>query len=315
MQPKSPEVPTVSVVMAVYNERPAFLRQAIDSILAQTMSAFEFVIVDDGSTSEEVPTILREYANRDARIKVFRQPQSGLSVALNEGIDRCSSEWVFRQDSDDWSEPNRLQVMLDHLRLNPELGLLGSFASMHQEDGGALWIAKRPEEHAEICEYLRTGNPFIHGSVAFKKGVFEQVGKYNSRIRYAQDYELFVRMSREVRTQNLSQPLYHFRYTATAAEKAVMYTAIEQRIKVESSAGDGTECNEQSVADLTRVGDRLLLAGSYARCCRTYAKLLCADPFNPRIWAKALRALSFVCLPRLRRHLFPDTLPLGCREN
>src|ERR1700761_3016258 len=112
---------TVSVVMPTYNARP-FLRDAIASVLGQTWTDFEFIVVDDGSTDDSL-AVARSFAQTDPRVKVFSQSNSGTAATLNRAIELASSEWVFIMHSDDLMHPNRLERQLAFLDEHPELAV------------------------------------------------------------------------------------------------------------------------------------------------------------------------------------------------
>src|SRR3954468_5693657 len=116
--------PTVSVLLAVYNAR-RYLRQAIDSILAQTFTDFEFIIIDDGSTDDTL-AILREYEKRDGRIRLISRPNKGLTTTLNEGLALARGEFLARMDGDDVALPTRFEKQVTYLRDHPECVLVGS---------------------------------------------------------------------------------------------------------------------------------------------------------------------------------------------
>src|SRR5689334_9568753 len=97
--------PTISVCMPVYNAQ-TYVRQAVQSILAQTFSDFEFIIIDDGSTDES-PTILRELAEKDSRIRVTSRPNTGYAKALNEALQQSRGQYIARMDADDIALPDR----------------------------------------------------------------------------------------------------------------------------------------------------------------------------------------------------------------
>src|SRR5215471_8580747 len=109
--------PLVSVVMSVYNDQ-RFISTAIDSILLQTFSNFELIIIDDGST-DGTPEILESYARQDLRIRILRQPNKGTTAAANLGMSVARGSYIARLDSDDVSYPHRLAVEVDFLQRHP----------------------------------------------------------------------------------------------------------------------------------------------------------------------------------------------------
>ena len=116
---------SVSVLMPVYNTRRAELQVAIESILDQTYKDFEFIIINDGSTNDAEEVIL-DY--KDDRIKYYKNETNlKLISTLNKGIDLCSGKYIARLDSDDYSEPDRLEKQVKVMEELPNVGLTGSF--------------------------------------------------------------------------------------------------------------------------------------------------------------------------------------------
>src|SRR4051794_24772902 len=113
-----PPPPPISVLLAVYNGG-RYLRAAVDSILTQTFTDFEFIIIDDGSTDGSLAT-LREFAQRDPRINLVSRPNKGLTVTLNEGIALARGEFLARMDADDIALPQRFEKQIAYLRDHPE---------------------------------------------------------------------------------------------------------------------------------------------------------------------------------------------------
>ncbi|MCY3864790.1 MAG: glycosyltransferase family 2 protein, partial [Chloroflexi bacterium] len=122
-------MPLVSVVMPVYN-REIFVAEAIESILEQTFSDFEFVIVDDGS-QDRSPEIIRQYERRDDRIRFLAFKQNkGKAAAKNFGIEAAQGQYIAGMDSDDVSLPQRLEKQVEFLRANPDIGVVGTRARL-----------------------------------------------------------------------------------------------------------------------------------------------------------------------------------------
>ncbi len=140
----SEKVPRVSVLMSVYNgER--FLRDSVESILGQTFTDFEFLILDDGST-DSTCEILEEYANKDARIVLVRNDRNlGLTRSLNKGLRLVRGEYLARQDADDISLPKRLEMQVKFLDAHPEVGVVGSALEIIDENGNTIPYGKHGE--------------------------------------------------------------------------------------------------------------------------------------------------------------------------
>ncbi len=134
--------------MAVYNGG-RYLPEAIESILAQTFTDFEFLILDDGST-EDVLRALREYELKDPRVKVRSRPNKGLTRSLNELFAWSSGEFLARMDSDDVALPERFALQVEALRRDPSLVCVGGTFQLIDGEGRVLTTLKPPPDHAEI---------------------------------------------------------------------------------------------------------------------------------------------------------------------
>ena len=130
----SAHTPELSVVMAIYNGRE-FLREAIDSVLSQTMRDFEFVIVDDGSTDGS-HSIVESYS--DPRIRIISQENTGLAQALNNGISESKGEFIARMDQDDICLPERFAVQLEFLKNHHDVVAVGCGAIYMDESGKSV---------------------------------------------------------------------------------------------------------------------------------------------------------------------------------
>lgn len=187
------KAPKVSIVMSVYNcER--YVGEAVKSMLQQTFSDFEFIIVNDGST-DQTPEILRQFD--DPRILVIDQRNSGLTVSLNRGIRLAKGEYIARMDADDLSEPERLEKQVEALDRNPGIGVVSCWYKVIDENGFLLAYKRLPNDVKQLAKLLMRDNPICHGSVMMRKRAIQTVGLYNENLRYAQDYELWLRMLRQ----------------------------------------------------------------------------------------------------------------------
>lgn len=203
------EMARVSVVMAVYNgER--YLREAVDSILEQTFTDFEFLIIDDGST-DGTQGILRAY--EDSRIRVLVNEQNaGLTRSLNRGLQAARGEFIARQDADDVSEPERLEKQIAFLDANPEVALLGSWYSIIDTQSNYQQQIRPPCEHREICWDLLFYCPFVHSAVMLRRElVLREVGPYDESYGYSQDYDWWCRIADALPVANLPEYLVRYR--------------------------------------------------------------------------------------------------------
>ncbi|MFV0444356.1 MAG: glycosyltransferase family 2 protein [Planctomycetaceae bacterium] len=187
--------PEVSVVMSVYNGA-RYLRESVDSILTQEGVDFEFIIIDDGSTDES-PQILDEYAAHDPRVRVIHQENTGLTRALIRVCAEARGEFVARQDADEVSQQNRLLLQVELLRRDSRLGLVSCTTQYVGPAGEPLSTLSRPEDPEQATLGLlhdREGPP-AHGSVMFRRSLYEQVGGYRPEFYFGQDSDLWLRMA------------------------------------------------------------------------------------------------------------------------
>jgi glycosyltransferase involved in cell wall biosynthesis len=195
--------------MAVYNgER--HLREAIDSVIAQTHRDFEFVIVDDGSTDRSNEVIA---SYRDPRVRLVVMDRNvGLSAALNEGLRLANAPLVARQDADDLSEPDRLARQVAAMTARPELALLGTQGVAIDERGNPTGTVRRCVESGSVRWFSIFDNPFIHTSVMFRTDVARDLGGFNPAYDpFSQDYDLWCRMMERHAVGNLPDKLVRYR--------------------------------------------------------------------------------------------------------
>ena len=186
--------PLISVVMPVYN-CAQYVHEAIESILGQTYRNFEFIIVNDGST-DATPEIANEYAERDGRIRVIHQPKSGIPASRNKGITESGGEWIFCMDGDDISMPHRFAVQMEAVEKNPSLILFGGCCRQINAAGTPVRINKYPVRHKDLVNNLETLRPFFpHSSACYKRSAVLKSGCYRERFQYAQDHDLWLRLS------------------------------------------------------------------------------------------------------------------------
>ena len=193
--------PKVTVLMSVFNG-DKYLSEAIDSILNQTFTNFEFLIVNDGS-NDRTEDILKSYS--DVRIRIINNYNNmGLAKSLNKGLRIAKGEYIARMDADDISLPTRFERQVEFLDKNKHVGLLGTSWYAINGDGERIGTNRAVSgKHAVhfIC----------HGSVVMRKRCLEKVGFYREVLELAEDYDLWLRISEKFDVSNLSEPLYMHR--------------------------------------------------------------------------------------------------------
>lgn len=183
----------ISVVMPVYNgER--YLASAIDSILAQTYSNFEFIIINDGST-DSTPIMLAEYVERDSRIKLLHQGQNqGVTKALNWGCKLAQGKYIARMDADDLCEPERFERQVKFLENHPEVIVVGCWSAYIDEDDTVIGIWKTPTNPRVIQWRQIFSNNLAHPSVMMRRAEVAQVGFYSTELPI-EDFALWSQLS------------------------------------------------------------------------------------------------------------------------
>ncbi len=195
--------PAVSVLMGV-RDGAAWLSRAIASVLGQTLTDLELVVVDDGSTDGTAALLS---AVRDPRLVAERQDRAGLTVALNRALGRARAPLIARLDADDVALPTRLERQRAFLQGHPEVGLLGTAARVVDGSGRDREIIQPPEDDRAIRRALIRRNPFVHSSVMARRALVSWVGGYDVSFPVAQDYDLWLRLSSLTRMANLAEPL------------------------------------------------------------------------------------------------------------
>lgn len=191
---------SVSVLMPVYNAASC-VRQAMDSILAQTYSDFELVIVNDGSTDDTL-SILRSYS--DSRIRILNLPQNkGLVAALNTGLDQIRADYIIRMDADEICHPERFARQIHFMESNPDVGIS---ATGYKIIGGK--VVELGLTHDAIKYQMLNRSPFPHSGIIVRGHFFRDGSlRYNSDFEFAEDLELWMRMIRFTRFSNIPEVL------------------------------------------------------------------------------------------------------------
>ena len=196
-------LPLVSVLMPVYNCE-SFIREAIQSVLNQTFTDFELLIIDDCSTDATLQ-ILKSYL--DSRIQLIeKEKNTGYTDSLNYGISIAKGKYIARMDGDDISLPRRFQKQFDFLESNPEVVICGTAIKIIGKDT----IERHPSKHEDLQIKLCFSSVFHHPTVMIRADVLKQ-NKYNKEFEPAEDYELWTRLAFVGKTANLEDVLLHYR--------------------------------------------------------------------------------------------------------
>ncbi|MCW2778783.1 MAG: glycosyl transferase family 2 [Frankiales bacterium] len=255
-------VPRVSVVMPV-RDGGRHLEPAVRSVLDQDLRELELVVVDDGST-DGTPGVLARLSAGDPRLRVLSRPPRGYVDALRDGVDAARADVVARLDADDLALPSRLRRQLEVLDADPGVVLVG--AAVQEVDGqdrvlrtpGPGWSP--PTTDAELRAALRTGNPFTHSTVAFRRAAYVQVGGYRPALRPSEDSDLWLRLSEVGRLAALPEVLVRYRLHAGQVSVRDPHQMAVAAVAAAVAGEHRRDGRPDPLADVGRVDDGLLAA-------------------------------------------------------
>lgn len=199
--------------MPVYNGAQ-YIGQAIESVLNQTFSDFEFIIIDDGSTDHSLE-IIDSFVKQDPKIKIFKNEKNlGLQKSLNRGIEKSHGEFIARIDHDDiWCDKDKLKKQIEFLEKNPDYALVGTGVLCIDLEGKIINSIQHKNTDQEIRNHMLLLNQFAHPSVLIRKEALSEVGLYpedKKHRNFAEDYELWLRIGKKFKFANL--PDYSIKY-------------------------------------------------------------------------------------------------------
>jgi glycosyltransferase involved in cell wall biosynthesis len=204
--------PVVSVIMATFN-RSRYLPESIESVLSQTLTDFEFIIIDDHSVDESW-NILVDYANRDQRIVLIRNSENvGISKSRNAGLAVAQGIFMAVMDSDDIALPERLELQVEYLKQHPDCVAVGSEVLLVDPEGWPLGLKGQDINHEAIEQTFLNGRggAIVHPSSMIRASTLAQIGGYNPNLPVSLDYDLFIRLAEVGKLANLPQVLLKFR--------------------------------------------------------------------------------------------------------
>ena len=219
-------MPEISVIIPSYNHA-AYIGDAVESVISQSCTDFELIVVDDGSTDNSLE-VLSGFS--DPRLRVLTQPNQGAHAAINRGLREATGEYLAILNSDDLYHPLRLAKMLEVLKADRQVGLVGSYIDIIDRDGKSLgikhgyddsspWLLEVPERSfragKDLHKALLTENYWSTTSnFVFPRRWFEAVGEFRP-LRYTHDWDFALRMARVSRMVLLPDVLMHYRVHAT----------------------------------------------------------------------------------------------------
>jgi len=324
----SPRAPAVSVILPAYNVED-YIEEAVRSILAQTFTDLELIVVDDAST-DRTPDKLRAFA--DHRVKIISNERNlGIPKTRNIGVAAARGEYIAVQDGDDISLPMRFAEQVAYLQAHPEIALLGTARLRMDADGnidhqsGRLLSTRPIAKSADgksvrpTFDDLLQANHFVHGSVMMRKSVFDEVGGYDEAFVLYEDYELWLHIAKCYDAANLLEPLYALRshpasVTKKNAANALLFHHLAvNRAKGEVSdsvmveiKGDGIERYYRHLTHAGKIHYHKSLANTY------YRNKQWRDALREYRWLKELGGANLKARARMARLQFTNAT--GGRE-
>jgi glycosyltransferase involved in cell wall biosynthesis len=224
----------VSVLMPVYNAA-RYLREAVESVLAQSHGALELVAIDDAS-SDGSYELLQEYAQRDPRVRVFRQPHNqGIVAARNRAFREASleAELYAILDADDVCEPDRLAQQVEFLRTHPEHALVGGHTLIIDEASQLIGIRRYPTDYASICKTITRYNPIAQPAVMLRRSMLPSSEPYDAGYPRCQDYALWLQLAAAHPIANLDRPILRYRVSQTQGKRTELRKTLALTIELQ----------------------------------------------------------------------------------
>jgi glycosyltransferase involved in cell wall biosynthesis len=201
--------PAVSVIMPCYNAE-RFISESIESILQQSFTDFELILINDGSTDGTL-NIIKHYEFSDDRIVVIDKKNSGQTESMNVGIFKSRGQLIARLDNDDIAMPERLNEQVAYMRKSTEVVLLGTCAYGIDEYGATVKAEDYPTGRELYKNLIKMKRFFAHSSAMYRSNDVKQTHGYNPRIKVAQDYDLWLRLSERGKIDCLKKRLVKIR--------------------------------------------------------------------------------------------------------
>ena len=204
------QTPIVSVLLPVWNGEP-FLAQAMESVLGQTLTSFELIVVDDGST-DRTAAIVHGFASRDERVRLLRRRHEGFSAALNAGLASVQGKYVARMDADDISASDRLEKQVLYLDKHPACIAVGAWIEVIDQEGRHIGLKTYVTTHDEISAALLGGiSPIAHPTIVVRCNALRAAGGYDARRHPSEDLDLWFKLAARGELANLGEPLLQHR--------------------------------------------------------------------------------------------------------
>lgn len=271
----------ISVVMPVYNGE-TFLRQAVLSILNQTVRDIELILINDGS-SDATAAIAQELCAADPRIRYFTQENRGVIATLNRGLELSRGEFIARMDADDVAHPRRFEKQLALLRSKPDVVICGSEAILFGDTTGRL---RKPASDAQCRAWQLLGPCFIHPTVMFRRNLVDGGIRYRTEYRHAEDYDFWFQVAALGKMENIREPLLSYRVHGgqVTRTRRLAQTAMHADIAAAHLLEAGVSVDRNSLhailfPELSHVSRWAILLSA----CSLFARMLARGKTTPRL--------------------------------
>lgn len=211
--------PFVSVIMTAYNESPDHITDAINSILCQTYTDLELIILDDSTNEDTIRAI--DAFNNDHRVSILRSNERlGLTRSLNRGLESSQGKYIAKMDGDDISLPERLEKEVEHLESHPDTAIVGGQINIIDEYGNITSSRKYPSGGLTLYLYSCFRNPLAHPTVLMRRDIVDNGYRYDSSLKMSEDLDLWLRLiNNGYKIRNLPDTLVNYRVSDDFLDK------------------------------------------------------------------------------------------------
>lgn len=229
--------PLVSVLMPAYNAEK-YIGEAIESILNQSYKNLELIIIDDCSI-DNTWNVIQEYSKKDKRIQLVKNRNNlKLSKTLNKGINLARGIFIARMDADDVSLPKRLELQVNYLLKNTEVGIVGGVMEITDINGCITGKREYPKNDKLIRRNMFFYSPFSHPLIMIRASVLKLSGLYDPSYNPAEDYELYFRIGLYTKFANLPSTLLRYRIVPKSMTTGGTKEMEEKTIEIRNKYGN-----------------------------------------------------------------------------
>lgn len=208
----------VSVIIPAYNAE-LYIAEAIDSILEQTYTNFEVIVIDDASTDKTV-AIIKRYEKKDKRLRIYKNKKNmGIGANRSRGIELAKGEYICWQDADDVALPSRLQLQVNYLDTHSDVGVVGGFIKFFDENTDGP-VRRYAETDGLLRRNIFRYNPVAQPASMFRKECFDKVGFYDETYKVSEDLDMLFRVGVHYKFANVQQVVLRYRQSITSLTRA-----------------------------------------------------------------------------------------------